>query len=172
VLTQSQIWWICQLALLNTYVRTPMTPLPDQVLGIERTPHQLGAELACHDLIHAFADHIDRGAATEAIDLFTDDAEAGNAEQRAKGRNEIARALAAREADASRRTCHQVTNIMFQQTGPNTATAHSLLCLFVLDGQQELTIRAISRLDDQFARDSAGQWRFSRRVATMLAGAR
>jgi len=149
-----------------------MTPARDHCVGIERTPQQLGAELACHDLIHAFADHIDKGAATEAIDLFTDDAEIGNAEHRAKGRNEIAPMLAAREADASRRTCHQVTNIMFQQTGPDTASAHSLLCLFVLDGQQAPTVRAISRLDDQFARDAAGQWRFSRRLATMLAGAR
>ena len=149
-----------------------MTPAHDHYVGIERTPQQLGAELACHNLIHAFAHHIDRGAATEAIDLFTDDAEIGNAEHRAKGRNEIAPMLAAREADASRRTCHQVTNIMFQQTGPNTASAHSLLCLFVLDGQQELAARAISRLDDQFARDAAGQWRFSRRMATLLAGAR
>jgi hypothetical protein len=61
---------------------------------------------------------------------------------------------------------------MFEQTGPDTASAHSLLCLFVLDGQQELTVRAISRLDDQFARDAAGQWRFSHRLATLLAGAR
>jgi SnoaL-like domain len=149
-----------------------MTPVHDHYVGIERTPEQLGAELACHDLIHAFAHHIDRGAATEAINLFTDDAELGNAEQVVTGRDEITRALAAREADASRRTCHQVTNIMFQQTGPDTARAHSLLCLFVLDGQQEPTIRAISKLDDQFARDSAGQWRFSRRLATLLAGAR
>jgi hypothetical protein len=149
-----------------------MTPVHDHYIGIERTPRQLGAELACHDLIHTFAHHIDRGAATEAVDLFTDDAEIGLAEQLVKGRAEIARALAAREADASRRTCHQVTNIMFQQTGPDTASAHSLLCLFVLDGQQEPTVRAISKLDDQFARDSAGQWRFSRRMATMLAGAR
>jgi hypothetical protein len=149
-----------------------MTPAHDHYVGIERTPQQLDAELACHDLIHAFADRIDRGAATEAIDLFTDDAEVGTAEHRAKGRNEIAPMLASREADASRRTCHQVTNIMFQQTGPDTASAHSLLCLFVLDGQQEPTVRAISRLDDQFARDAAGQWRFSRRLATMLAGAR
>jgi hypothetical protein len=149
-----------------------MTPVHDHYIGIERTPQQLGAELACHDLIHTFAHHIDRGAATEAVDLFTDDAEIGLAEQLVKGRAEIARALAAREADASRRTCHQVTNIMFQQTGPDTASAHSLLCLFVLDGQQEPTVRAISKLDDQFARDSAGQWRFSRRMATMVAGAR
>jgi hypothetical protein len=149
-----------------------MTPVHDHCVGIERTPEQLGAELACHDLMHAFAYHIDRGAATEAINLFTNDAEVGNAEQRAKGRNEIARMLAAREADASRRTCHQVTNIMFQQTDPDTASAHSLLCLFVLDGQQEPTVRAISRLEDQFARDAAGQWRFSRRMATLLAGAR
>jgi hypothetical protein len=149
-----------------------MTRVHDHYIGIERSPQQLGAELACHDLIHTFAHHIDRGAATEAVDLFTDDAEIGLAEQLVKGRAEIARALAAREADASRRTCHQVTNIMFQQTGPDTASAHSLLCLFVLDGQQEPTVRAISKLDDQFARDSAGQWRFSRRMATMLAGAR
>jgi hypothetical protein len=149
-----------------------MTPRHDHHVGIERTPQQLGAELACHDLIHAFVHHIDKGAATEAINLFTDDAEIGNAEQLAKGRDEIARALAAREADASRRTCHQVTNIMFQQTGPNTASAHSLLCLFVLDDLQQPIIRAISKLDDQFARDSAGQWRFSRRLATLLAGAR
>jgi ketosteroid isomerase-like protein len=149
-----------------------MTPVHDHYEGIERTPQQLGAELACHYLIHAFAHHIDRGAATAAIDLFTDDAEVGNAEHRAKGRNEIAPMLAAREADATRRTCHQVTNIMFQQTGPDTASAHSLLCLYVLDAQQGPTVRAISRLEDQFARDAAGQWRFSRRMATLLAGAR
>jgi len=88
------------------------------------------------------------------------------------GRDEITRALAAREADASRRTCHQVTKHHVSADRPDTARAHSLLCLFVLDGQQEPTIRAISKLDDQFARDSAGHGGFSRRLATLLAGAR
>jgi hypothetical protein len=61
---------------------------------------------------------------------------------------------------------------MFDLTGPDTATAHSLLCLFVLGDSEEPTVRAISEFDDEFARDTEGHWRFARRQATLLAGHR
>jgi hypothetical protein len=80
--------------------------------------------------------------------------------------------LAAREADTGRRTRHQVTNVMFKLTGPDTAIAHSLLCVFVLGVSEEPTIRAISEFDDEFTRDAEGRWRFTRRSATLLAGNR
>jgi uncharacterized protein (TIGR02246 family) len=149
-----------------------MTAVDNRHAGVERTPPQLAAEFACRDLIHAFVRHIDQGAASAAAGLFTDDAEMGGAGQSIRGRDAIRRMLAAREADTSRRTCHQVTNVMFELTGPDTAIAHSLLCLFVLGVSEEPTIRAISEFDDEFARDAEGYWRFVRRQATILAGSR
>jgi len=153
-------------------VRTEMTAVDNGHAGIERTPRQLAAESACRNLIHAFARHIDQGAAAQAIDLFTDDAEMGGAGQSIKGRDAIGQMLAAREADTSRRTRHQVTNVMFELTGPDTAVAHSLLCLFVLGVSEEPTIRGISEFHDEFACDAEGRWRFVRRQATVLAGDR
>jgi uncharacterized protein (TIGR02246 family) len=153
-------------------VRTEMTAVDNGHAGIERTNRQLAAEFACRNLIHAFARHIDQGEATEAIDLFTEDAEVGDAGQSIKGRDAIGHMLAAREANTGRRTRHQVTNVMFELTGPDTAVAHSLLCLFVLGISEEPSIRAISEFDDEFARDAEGRWRFARRQAALLAGDR
>jgi uncharacterized protein (TIGR02246 family) len=149
-----------------------MTAVDNCHAGVERTPPQLAAELACRNLIHAFARHIDQGAASAAVGLFTDDAEVGGEGQSISGRDAIAHMLAAREADTGRRTRHQVTNVMFKLTGPDTAIAHSLLCVFVLGVSEEPTIRAISEFDDEFTRDAEGRWRFTRRSATLLAGNR
>jgi uncharacterized protein (TIGR02246 family) len=153
-------------------VRTEMTAVDNGHAGIERTPRQLAAEFACRNLIHAFADHIDQGAAAKAVDLFTDDAEMGGAGQSIKGRDAIGQVLAAREANTSRRTRHQVTNVMFELTSPETAVAQSLLCVFVLGVSEEPTIGALSEFRDEFACDGEGRWRFARREATILAGSR
>jgi uncharacterized protein (TIGR02246 family) len=149
-----------------------MTAVDSGHPGVERTPPQLAAEFACRNLIHAFAGHIDQGAATAAADLFTDEAQMGGAGQTISGRDAIGHMLAAREADTGRRTRHQITNIVFELTGPDTAIARSLLCLFVLGDSEEPTVRAITEFDDEFARDAAGHWRFARRQATILAGSR
>ncbi len=149
-----------------------MTAVDNGHAGIERTSRQLAAEFACRNLIHAFARHIDQGEATEAIDLFTDDAELGDAGQSIRGRDAIAHMLAAREADTGRRTRHQVTNVMFELTSPETAVAQSLLCVFVLGVSEEPTIGALSEFRDEFACDGEGRWRFARREATILAGSR
>jgi len=96
----------------------------------------------------------------------------GGAGQSISGRDAIGHVLAAREADTSRQTRHQVTNVMFELTGPDTAIAHSLLSVFVLGVSEEPTISALSEFDDEFARDADGRWRFARRQATILAGSR
>ena len=123
-------------------------------------------------MINYFALHIDSGAASKNVDLFTDDAEMASPERGVKGRTQLEFVMTTREADTARKTCHQVSNIVFHRTGPDTATAKSLLCLYVLGDDDELGVRAISVFDDEFARDSSGRWRFSRRFTTTLAGGR
>jgi SnoaL-like domain len=140
--------------------------------GVERTDDQLGAEFACQELINCYALHIDSRVARKNVDLFTEDAEAASPKQAVKGRSGLESVMAAREADIERKTRHQVSNIVFCRTGPDSATAQSLMCLYVLGDDEELSVRAITVFDDEFARDGVGRWRFSRRFATPLAGGR
>jgi SnoaL-like domain len=140
--------------------------------GVEPIVNQLSAEFACQELINYYALHIDSGFARKNVDLFTEDAEAASPEQAVKGRSQLESVMAAREADIERKTRHQVSNIVFRRTGPDSATAQSLMCLYVLGDDEELGVRAITVFDDEFARDSGGRWRFSRRFATPLAGSR
>jgi hypothetical protein len=132
----------------------------------------VGAELACQQLIHLFARNIDDGVATQNVDLFTEDAELGSPDHRVKGREQVEFVMGARQADVERKTRHQVTNIVFQRISADKGVAQSLLCLYLLGGSDELTPRGISVFDDEFVRDSVGRWRFSRRIATTLAGGR
>jgi ketosteroid isomerase-like protein len=140
--------------------------------GTEPSSEQLAAQLACRDLINQFAYLVDNGMASQVVDLFTEDAELGSPERTSTGRDELVALMAVREAATDRRTRHQVTNIVFRRTGPDTAQANSLLCLYVLGGPTELTARAITVFEDEFARDAHGRWRFSRRRAQPLAGGR
>jgi ketosteroid isomerase-like protein len=149
-----------------------MPTSPELQPGTESSGEQLAAESACRDLINHFAYFVDNGMASRVVDLFTEDAEMGSPERSSKGREELAEVMAARQAATDRHTRHQVTNIAFRRTGPHTAQANSLLCLYVLGGPTELSVRAITVFDDEFARDTNGRWRFSSRRAQPLAGGR
>jgi hypothetical protein len=149
-----------------------MPPSQELQPGTEGSGEDLAAESACQGLINHFAYFVDNGMASQVVDLFTEDAELGSPERTSKGRCEVATLMAAREAATDRRTRHQVSNIVFRRTGPDTAQANSLLCLYVLGGPTELSVRAITAFDDEFARDEHGRWRFSSRRAQPLAGGR
>jgi ketosteroid isomerase-like protein len=149
-----------------------MPPAQELQPGTEWSGEQLAAESACRELINHFAYFVDNGIASRVVDLFTEDAELGSPERTSRGREELATLMAARESVTDRRTRHQVTNIIFRRTGPDTAQANSLLCLYVLGGPTELSVRTITVFDDEFARDALGRWRFSSRRAQPLAGGR
>ncbi|GAA3527208.1 hypothetical protein GCM10022222_07760 [Amycolatopsis ultiminotia] len=146
--------------MLETKVGTP--------LGVA----DVEARLACTDLINSFGRLVDSGQAGKAVELFTEAGVLVSPGQVIRGREELAKAFAAREADADRRTVHQVTNVVFEAVGPETARAQSIVCLYVLGRPGELTPRALSRFDDEFERGEDGRWRFSRRTAAPLAGGR
>jgi len=144
----------------------------DQAPAANSLLEQLHAQTACQDLIYRFVFNIDSGEATKNVDLFTESAEMGLANVFLRGHGQIATAMAAREADVARKTRHQITNIVFERTDADCARARSLLFLYVLGGDEELSAHAITTFDDEFRRGADGQWLFSRRNATILAGSR
>lgn len=146
--------------------------MQNQTSPANSLPEQLHAQTACQDLIYRFAFHIDSGEATKNVDLFTESAQMCLAESFLSGHGQIRMAMAAREADVARKTRHQVTNIVFERTDADCARARSLLFLYVLGGDEELSAHAITAFDDEFRRGADGQWLFSRRNATILAGSR
>ena len=140
--------------------------------GAQRSGDLLAAQLACTDVINAFAYYVDNGMAGQAVELFTDDGELGPPERSVKGRQNLEKALAVRESDADRRTRHLVTNIVFERLGTEDARAQSVQSFYLLGGADQLTARSITLLDDEFARGDDGRWRISRRLLTTLAGGR
>jgi hypothetical protein len=140
--------------------------------GWPRPSTGVAAQLACQDLIHAFADFIDRGTATQAATLFTDAGEMRSAGRAVVGQAALQKVFAKREADRARRTRHQVSNIVFEQSEPTRARAQSMLCLFVLGGEDATSPRAVSLFEDEFELGDDGRWRFAARTTVPLAGSR
>jgi ketosteroid isomerase-like protein len=149
-----------------------MTTLADWHFGASQSDGALAAESACRELLHAFAHLVDSGAATQVVDLFTEDAELVSPQRTLTGHTQLRDVMIQREDDTERMTRHQVTNVLFRRYEPNSAQSSSLLFLYVLGGPTELNVRAITVFDDEFRRDHDGRWRFSRRQATPVAGGR
>jgi hypothetical protein len=86
-------------------------------------PNSLSAEVlarsACERVAHEFTAVVDAGRATEAAVLFDDDALLEVGGRSYSGRAEIAAFLAAREAQAGRRTRHLTANFSFRLESPD-----------------------------------------------------
>ena len=149
-----------------------MTSLQELSAGAERSGDLLAAQLACQDVIDAFAYYVDNGMASRAAGLFTDDGELGSSERTIKGREGLEKTMAAREADSGRRTRHVVSNIVFERLDAESARTQSVISMYVLGGEDQLTPRAVVVASDEFARGSDGRWRFSKRLLNALAGGR
>jgi hypothetical protein len=124
--------------------------------------------LACLNLVHAYNNYVDTGHADRVPELFTDDAvlDVGRA---LAGIDAIRVAMQARAANTERRTTHVTSNVQFTDIGKRTAATTSVLLLFVLD-EDPPTPTAIIRCDDEFVRADDNEWRFRRRMLTVVSG--
>jgi hypothetical protein len=112
--------------------------------------------LACLNLVHAYNNCIDDGV----LDV-------GRA---VTGIDAIRSVMKARALNTERRTTHVTSNVQFTEVEPRTAATTSVLLLFVLNAEEPLAPAAIIRCNDRFLRLDNGEWRFTRRSLTVIAG--
>ncbi len=125
----------------------------------------LVARNQCEALFHRFSACIDGGRATEAIDLFADEAvlEIGGRELR--GREAILGFLEARQARADRVTRHVGGNFVFDQFDDETATASAVIVVYAGQaGHGPGTVpEFISDCELAFARHPSAGWQVTMR---------
>jgi hypothetical protein len=132
----------------------------------------LEARLSCEQLFHRFSACIDRGRATEAIDLFTDDGVVEIGGRTFNGRAEVLEFLTAREAHADRQTRHLGANFDFRMTGPDGAQASALVVVFATAGDAPSTApQIVSDCELTFRRDPETGWRVASRRHRRFAAA-
>ena len=132
----------------------------------------LTAIAACQDVMHAYAELVDSGRASRVVELFTDDATFEPVPGRTvRGRHQLARVFAAREANTERRTLHIVANPVVVVDG-ETATGHSTFLLFILGEPRSAGVApdALVYCADRFERGEDGRWRIADRRLQTLAG--
>lgn len=137
-------------------------------------PDFLQARTTCEALFHDVHGLIDDGRATEAIDLFVDDAVFEVRGDRYTGRSEILRFLAHRQGLVDRRTRHAGTNFRFQRTTPTTARASALLIVFIAEGDAAPSAlpEAVTDCEMTFRWTFAAGWRLASRVHRRFASGR
>jgi hypothetical protein len=126
----------------------------------------LRARLACENLFQGFAECIDSGRATAALELFAPDAVLEARGATYEGHDSILEFLAAREARTERHSRHVGVNFSFRLTGEASAEASALMILFGGDGDiaPSTVPEAIVDCELTFGHDADGAWRvFSRR---------
>lgn len=123
-------------------------------------------------LLAQWARCIDTGRASEAIDLFTEDAEQRMPSGTATGRAAIGAGLARRQAMQSRTTRHLVSNLRLEPIADTTQqlAGHWVLTLFRSDGTEcPAVVQVVADIDDLY-QCHAGRWQIARRVVTPIFG--
>jgi hypothetical protein len=110
--------------------------MPDIVTEPISLSAEVPASSACERVAHEFTAVVDAGRATEAAVLFDEDAVLEVGGRTYSGRAEIAAFLAAREAQASRRTRHLIANFSFRLESSDRGEAPALLVIFVGDDDE------------------------------------
>jgi hypothetical protein len=144
------------------------------VVGVAPSPEEQAVRVACLEVASRFYQVVDQGRATLATELLTADAELALGTERCVGTEQIAAAMAAREADVERRTMHITVPTSFRVLGPERAEAESQLQLYVLgtQGQDGPHLSALSHVRDSFRRGQDRRWRLSRREINVIIGSR
>lgn len=102
-------------------------------------------ERACERLIHTYCHLVDHGQARGVADLFAEDGIWKSAETLQDGRDAIARAFTAREANTARLSRHVCTTTTVDVIDAGNASALTYLTLYRHDGKDG---RRLSPLDD------------------------
>ncbi len=110
---------------------------------------------------------IDHGRATEALELFTDDACFAARGERLEGRAAIRDFLARREAETHRQTAHVIANDVADQIGDRSLWLRATVILYVRRAGGDYVAGRILDSTQTFRRTDSG-WRISRRDVSPL----
>jgi hypothetical protein len=126
-------------------------------------------ERACERLVYAYCHYVDHGEAAKIADQFTEDGVWASPEVTRTGREAIARAFQARQANVGRMSRHVCSTPLIEAVSEDEARGTTYIQLYRHDGEPG---RRVSPLDglpelvgeyrDVFARTPEG-WRFRTR---------
>lgn len=120
---------------------------------------------ACRATLVDFHGAVDHGRASEALDLFTEDASIDVAGQRIEGREQIAAFLAGRQAQTDRQTVHVFTNDVVREQTADQLTLTALLQLWEGTSDGSFALGRIVHTTQTFRR-GPDRWRIAeRRIA-------
>lgn len=123
-------------------------------------------------LLATWARCIDSGRATDAIDLFTADAEQTLPGGTATGRQAIGEGLRRRQALTSRTSRHLVSNLLLRPAAGDAARleGHWILTIFRSDTQERpALVQLVADVHDQYEQVD-GRWLISRRAIAPVFG--
>lgn len=121
-------------------------------------------------LLAAWAHCIDSGRATEAIALFTEDAEQTLPSGTSKGVGAIRTGLERRQALTARTTRHLVSNLLLQPQDGERLQGRWVLTLFRSDqAERPAVLQLVADVEDVYAQVD-GRWKVARRTLTPVFG--
>ncbi|MGI8622920.1 MAG: nuclear transport factor 2 family protein [Solirubrobacteraceae bacterium] len=127
------------------------------------TPGLVGDDAArCRAVLVDFLAAIDHGRATEAVQLFTDDARLTARGERLQGRAAIAGFLAEREAETGRQTVHVIANEITRRLDADHLQLEAVLVLHVRAPDGGYPVERILDTTQTFRHTDAG-WQISDR---------
>jgi hypothetical protein len=139
-------------------------------IGAEPSPEALAARTACLDVLTTFFRLVDSGRASQALELFTEDAEMVLNGVTLSGET-LRAGMTARDTDGIRRL-HLPGEPSFRLLNAGEAETEILLQLFHLGADQDKgpAARTLTHIKDRFVRNEQHVWRLARRTVTVLAG--
>ncbi len=132
-------------------------------LPTNRNPGDPAAQ--CHAVLVDFLDAVDRGMATQALDLFTPDASFDARGQQLHGHEQIRRFLTAREADHDRHTAHLIANEVVRRCTDDQLELTALLLLHERGADGRYHVERVLDTVQVFRRTDNG-WRIHHRATT------
>lgn len=141
----------------------PMAAVGD--MSLDSVPDSPGADAgaACRAVLIDFHAAVDHGRATDALDLFTDDASVDVAGQRMEGREQIASFLARRQAQTDRHTVHVIANDVVREQTADRLVLTAKLQLYERAADGSFALQRIVDTTQTFRLQPDG-WRIAERV--------
>lgn len=128
---------------------------------------QRSAEASCLEVVGAVYRAIDVGRATEAVPQYTEDAVVQTARGTAEGREAVAALMAAREANVSRVTRHDLSAVRVTVSGTEARLIAALSVYVLSEPATSTDPEAVAALDIRLRQTEAG-WRIAHHVSTRL----
>jgi hypothetical protein len=138
-------------------------------MDVDEEPATTDARAACRQLLERLYAGVDAGRATDGLEVFAPDALMDMPSGAARGAEQIARALSAREAQTTRVTVHAIASFDFRLTSQREAAASGSLVVYAgAPGDLDRVPEALTRYAAEFHRGDDG-WRTARLEVRVIA---